>query len=116
MQLSYNNQSLLASGCYEAQDSGITRMGRQAIKEMNRVGLVIDMSHSGSRSTIEAADLSQRPITISHANPLEWSPSLRNKNDDVIRAVTGNGGIMGFRSIPTISGTVPPARSIPFVK
>ena len=75
-------------------------MGRQAIKEMNRVGLVIDMSHSGPRSTIEAADLSQRPITISHANPLEWSPSLRNKNDDVIRAVTANGGIMGFSIYP----------------
>ncbi|MCY3876852.1 MAG: membrane dipeptidase [Rhodobacteraceae bacterium] len=100
MQLTYNNQSLLASGCYEAEDGGITRMGRQAIKEMNRVGLVIDMSHSGPRSTIEAADLSQRPITISHANPLEWSPSLRNKNDDVIRAVTGNGGIMGFSIYP----------------
>ena len=100
MQLTYNNQSFLASGCYEAEDSGITRMGRQAIKEMNRVGLVIDMSHSGPRSTIEAADLSQRPITISHANPLEWSPSLRNKTDDVIRAVTGNGGIMGFSIYP----------------
>ena len=116
MQLTYNNQSLLASGCYEADDGGVTRMGRQAIKEMNRVGLVIDMSHSGPRSTIEAADLSQRPITISHANPLEWSPSLRNKNDDVIRAVTGTAESWGFRSIPTISGAVPPVRSIPFAE
>ena len=103
MQLTYNNQSLLASGCYEADDSGITRMGRQAIKEMNRVGLVIDMSHSGPRSTIEAADLSQRPIAVSHANPHEWSPSLRNKGDDVIRAVTGNGGMMGFSIYPSSS-------------
>ena len=69
MQLTYNNQSLLATGCYEAQDSGITRMGRQVIKEMNRVGLVVDMSHSADRSTIEAADISQRPIAITHANP-----------------------------------------------
>lgn len=51
MQLTYNNQSLLATGCYEAEDTGVTRMGRQVIKEMNRVGLVVDMSHSAERST-----------------------------------------------------------------
>ncbi|WP_417733869.1 membrane dipeptidase [Roseovarius sp.] len=100
MQLSYNNQSLLATGCYEAEDPGITRMGRQVIKEMNRVGLVIDMSHSADRSTIEAADISTRPITITHANLHSWQPALRNKRDDVIRAVTQNGGMMGFSLYP----------------
>ena len=100
MQLTYNNQSLLATGCYEAEDSGITRMGRQVIKEMNRVGLVIDMSHSADRSTIEAADISQRPIAITHANPHDWCPALRNKKDDVIRAVTQNGGMLGFSMYP----------------
>jgi membrane dipeptidase len=100
MQLSYNNQSLLATGCYEAEDLGITRMGKQVIKEMNRVGMVIDMSHSADRSTIAAADLSQRPITITHANPHVWCPALRNKRDEVIRAVTGNGGMIGFSLYP----------------
>ncbi len=100
MQLTYNNQSLLATGCYEAEDAGVTRMGRQVIKEMNRVGLVVDMSHSGDRSTIEAADLSQRPIAITHANPHSWAPALRNKTDDVIRAVTQNGGMLGFSLYP----------------
>ncbi|MYA87280.1 MAG: membrane dipeptidase, partial [Boseongicola sp. SB0662_bin_57] len=93
MQLSYNNQSLLAAGCYEEEDSGITRMGRQVIREMNRVGLVVDMSHSADRSTIEAAEISERPITITHANPHEWAPALRNKKADVIRAVTDAGGM-----------------------
>lgn len=69
MQLSYNNQSLLATGCYEEDDPGITRMGRQVIKEMNRVGLVVDMSHSAPRSTLEAIEISARPIAITHANP-----------------------------------------------
>ena len=69
MQLTYNNQSLLATGCYEQNDSGVTRMGRQVIKEMNRVGLVVDMSHSAERSTLEAIEISERPIVISHANP-----------------------------------------------
>ena len=100
MQLSYNNQSLLATGCYEAEDPGITRMGKQVIKEMNRVGLVIDMSHSADRSTIEAAEISTRPITITHANLHSWQPALRNKRHDVIRAVTDNGGMMGFSLYP----------------
>ena len=100
MQLTYNNQSLLATGCYEANDAGITRMGKAVIKEMNRVGLVIDMSHSADRSTIEAADLSTRPIAITHANPYSWAPALRNKRDDVIRAVTENGGMIGFSMYP----------------
>ncbi|MEP2783533.1 MAG: membrane dipeptidase [Pseudoruegeria sp.] len=100
MQLTYNNQSLLATGCYESEDTGITRMGRQVIKEMNRVGFVIDMSHSADRSTIEAADISTRPISITHANPYDWSPALRNKRNEVIRAVTGNGGMFGFSMYP----------------
>ncbi|WP_299772650.1 membrane dipeptidase [uncultured Tateyamaria sp.] len=100
MQLTYNNQSLLATGCYEDNDTGITRMGRQVIKEMNRVGLVVDMSHSADRSTIEAADISERPIAITHANPHDWHPALRNKRDDVIRVVTSNGGMLGFSLYP----------------
>ncbi len=100
MQLTYNNQSLLATGCYEAEDSGVTRMGRQVIKEMNRVGLVVDMSHSADRSTIEAADISERPIAITHANPHEWTPALRNKKDEVLRAVIQNGGMLGFSLYP----------------
>ncbi len=100
MQLTYNNQSLLATGCYEDDDTGLTRMGKQVVREMNRVGLVVDMSHSADRSTIEAAEHSERPITITHANPHFWQPALRNKRDNVIRAVTDNGGMMGFSLYP----------------
>ena len=100
MQLTYNNQSLLATGCYEAEDTGITRMGRQVIKEMNRVGLVVDMSHSADRSTIEAAELSERPIAITHANPHAWHPALRNKQHEVLKAVTDAGGMLGVSLYP----------------
>ncbi len=100
MQLSYNNQSLLATGCYEAEDPGITRMGRQVIKEMNRVGLVVDMSHSADRSTLEAIELSERPIAITHANPHFWAPALRNKKDDVLRTLGESGGMLGFSVYP----------------
>ncbi|MGA8259749.1 MAG: membrane dipeptidase [Arenicellales bacterium] len=100
MQLSYNNQSLLATGCYEAEDPGITRMGRQVIAEMNRVGLVVDMSHSAERSTLEAIDISSRPIAITHANPASWHPARRNKSDLVLKALAESGGMLGLSLYP----------------
>lgn len=100
MQLSYNNQSLLATGAYEDDDPGITRMGREVIAEMNRVGMVVDMSHSADRSTMEAAEISTRPIAITHANLHDWHPALRNKRDPVIRAVVAGGGMLGFSLYP----------------
>ena len=100
MQLSYNNQSLLATGCYEDQDSGITRFGREVIKEMNRVGMIIDMSHSAEKSTLEAIELSQRPIAITHANPSFFHPALRNKSDKVLRAIGESQGMLGFSMYP----------------
>lgn len=100
LQLTYNNQSLLASGCYEAEDTGLTRMGRAVVAEMNRVGLVVDMSHSAERSTLEAIDLSSRPIAITHANPAAWHPARRNKSDTVLRALAHSGGMLGFSLYP----------------
>ena len=100
MQLSYNNQSLLATGCYEAEDPGLTRMGRQVVKEMNRVGLVVDMSHSAERSTLEAIEASERPIAITHANPAFWHPALRNKSDAVLTALAESGGMLGLSLYP----------------
>ncbi len=100
MQLTYNNQSLLATGCYEDGDTGLTRMGREVVAEMNRVGLVVDMSHSGERSTLEAIAHSTRPIAITHANPHDWHAALRNKSDRVLRALSDSGGMLGFSLYP----------------
>jgi membrane dipeptidase len=100
MQLTYNNQSLLATGCYEAEDAGLTRMGRAVVAEMNRVGMVVDMSHSGERSTLEAISHSIRPIAITHANPFTWHPARRNKSDRVLRALAESGGILGLSLYP----------------
>lgn len=100
MQLSYNNQSLLATGCYEETDSGVTRFGKQAIKEMNRVGLVIDVSHTSEKSSFDAIRYSERPIVISHANPNWWHKTKRNKSDALIQEVTSNGGMIGFSIYP----------------
>ena len=100
MQLTYNNQSLLGSGCYETNDTGITRMGREVIEEMNRVGLVVDMSHSAERSTLEAMEISSRPIVITHANPGFWEPALRNKSQAVLEGLAQTGGMLGFSLYP----------------
>ena len=100
MQLSYNNQSLLCSGWQEPHDTGVTRFGREVIGEMNRLGMVIDMSHSGERSTLEAIDISARPITVSHANPSWWRQTARNKSRTVIKALATRGGLLGFSLYP----------------
>jgi len=100
MQLSYNNQSLLATGCYENDDPGITRMGRQVIKEMNRLGMVVDMSHSAPRSTLEAIQISERPIAITHANPSFWYDAIRNKSNEVLISLGESGGMLGFSMYP----------------
>jgi microsomal dipeptidase-like Zn-dependent dipeptidase len=100
MQLTYNNQSLLATGCYEAEDAGVTRMGREVIAEMNRVGMIVDMSHSGERSTLEAIEISNRPIAITHANPFFWHSARRNKSTDVLRALGQSNGMLGFSLYP----------------
>lgn len=100
MQLTYNNQSLLATGCYEDADTGLTRMGREVVAEMNRVGLVVDMSHSAERSTLEVIEHSMRPIAITHANPFGWHPAKRNKSDAVLSALAQSGGMLGFSIYP----------------
>ncbi len=96
MQLTYNNQSLLATGCYEKNDSGITNFGKETIKEMNRVGIVIDMSHSAEKSTLDAIDISEKPIAITHANPSFWYEAKRNKSNTVLKSLAQSGGMLGF--------------------
>jgi len=100
MQLTYNNQSLLATGCYEKNDSGVTNFGREVIREMNRIGIVIDMSHSAEQSTFDAIEISQKPIAITHANPSFWHPATRNKSNDLLKALSDNDGMLGLSLYP----------------
>jgi membrane dipeptidase len=100
MQLTYNNQSLLGCGWMEREDSGVTRMGREAIAEMNRVGMAIDLSHAGERTTLEAIDLSKRPVVISHANPRWLRDTARNVSKTVLQALRAQGGLLGLSLYP----------------
>ena len=100
MQLTYNNQSLLATGCYEKNDSGVTNFGKEVIKEMNRLGIVIDMSHSAEKSTLDAIEISKKPIAITHANPSFWHNAVRNKSNDLLKTLANNNGMLGLSLYP----------------
>jgi hypothetical protein len=84
--------SALATGCYGSDDAGLIRIGREVVAKMNRIGIVVDMSHSAERSTLDAIAQSSRPIAIPHANPFDWHPARRNKSETVLRALAESGG------------------------
>ena len=100
MQLTYNTQSLLGTGWQEAEDTGLTRMGREVIAEMNRLGLIIDLSHAGERTTLDAIEASARPVCITHANPRFARDTGRNVTDRVLRALAETGGMLGLSLYP----------------
>jgi len=101
MQLTYNRVSAFATGWQDSDiDAGVTGEGRRAITEMNRLGMVVDLSHAAERSSLEAIEVSGRPVAITHANPRAWRDTGRNVTDDVLRALAGAGGMLGFSLYP----------------
>lgn len=100
MQVTYNNQSLLGSGWQEPVDGGLTRFGRNVIAEMNRLGMIVDLSHAGERTAIESIEASTRPVTVSHANPRWFRDTPRNLSDRVIDALAAHDGLMGLSLYP----------------
>ena len=104
MHLTYNRRNLLGDGCAEPANAGLSDFGREAIREMNRLGLLIDVAHSGWRTTIEAAQASTGPVVVSHSALWELQSHVRCKPDDVIRAVVDGGGTMGITNVPAFLG------------
>ena len=104
VQLTYNNQNDYAGSCYEAEDSGLSRFGREIVTEMNRAGILVDLSHVGNRSTLDAIRHSQKPVAVTHANADSLFPHRRNKTDDVLKALKDNGGIIGCACYRNITG------------
>jgi len=100
MQLTYNNQSLLGCGWQEAEDSGLTRMGREVIAEMNRLGMLIDLSHAGERTALEAIAASKRPVAVTHATPSSWRAGRRQVSETLMRALADRGGMLGLSLYP----------------
>ena len=100
MQLTYNNHSLLGCGWQEAEDSGLTRMGREVVREMNRLGMVIDLSHAGERTARDAIAASARPVAITHATPAWWREGKRQVSEGLMRDLAERGGMLGLSLYP----------------
>jgi membrane dipeptidase len=94
-QLTYNRRNFLGDGCLEPDDGGLSSLGRDVVGIMNELGIAIDLSHVGQRTSIEAAEASSRPVLATHANARAVTPALRNKSDDAIRAIAATGGVIG---------------------
>lgn len=111
LQLTHNEQNALGASFREKRDSGLSRLGESVVGEMNRLGMLIDLSHCGSQTTLQAIELSAKPCAITHAGCRALHPSARNKNDDEIRAVAEKGGFFGVYNM-TLWMTDAPTASI----
>ena len=104
MLLAYQTRNLVADGCAEQADAGLSNFGRRLVKEMNRVGVVVDCSHTGHRSSMEAMQLSDSPVIFSHSSAYAICPHIRNIRDDQIRACAATGGVVGVAGIGAFLG------------
>ena len=95
MQLTYNQRNFIGDGCLEPEDAGLSALGVRAIGMMNELGIAIDLSHVGERTSIMAAEHSLRPVLVTHANAKAVTEAARNKSDAVFRAVAATGGVVG---------------------
>lgn len=103
-QLTYNIQNLVGGACYEPQDSGLSRFGATIVAEMNRVGMLVDLSHVGNQTSLDAINTSAQPVAITHSNPTWFIDSPRNKPDEVITALVERGGVIGCCLYPNVIG------------
>ncbi len=103
MLLAYNQDNYAAGGCLE-DNIGLTGFGRQVIREMNRVGMVVDASHMGYRATMETFELSTAPVIFSHSNPNGLRQHARNISDEQIKACAQTGGVIGINGIGDFLG------------
>ena len=100
MQLTYNTHNLVGSGCWESEDSGLSDFGREAVAEMNRVGILVDLSHVGPKTSEEAIRHSTRPVAYTHCAPAGLKDHPRNKSDAQLRFIVDHGGFVGLATYP----------------
>ncbi|WP_181787150.1 membrane dipeptidase [Streptomyces phytophilus] len=108
-QLTYNTQNSAGAGCWEADNAGLSRTyGVNLIREMNRVGMLVDISHCNERTSLEAIETSERPVMITHANPRAFvgedvELAFRNKSDTVLKKSAEQGGVVGLSMYPRLA-------------
>jgi len=110
-QLTYNERNLLGDGCLEPENRGLTSYGRQSIQEMNRLGICLDLSHAGERTSLDATAFSAKPVMYSHADPKAIGPGKRNITDEQMKEMAARGGVMGLSPHSMLSHKVPGVRA-----
>ena len=99
IQLTYHERNLLGDGCFERVDGGLSGFGVEAVREMNRLGILIDLSHVGDRTTLETIELSREPVAFTHANARSYHDHRRNKTDEALKLLAERGGVVGATCI-----------------
>jgi membrane dipeptidase len=107
-QLTYNSQNLIGSGSTDRIDGGVSDFGEEIIQAMNKAGMLVDTSHCGDRTTLDAIALSPKPIAITHSNCKAIAAHPRNKSDEVIRKLAAKGGVMGISGVRMFVSTKDP--------
>lgn len=103
LQLTYQRRNLLGDGCGERADGGLSHYGHQVVERMNELGMVVDLSHSGWKTSADAIEASRDPVIFSHSHPHSLTPHIRNKSDDLIRAMADKGGVIGISNYSPIA-------------
>ena len=104
MLIAYNHNNAAGGGCLEKEDPGLSAIGRAIIDEMERVGMVLCLSHTGARTAAEALEYARHPVIFSHSNPAGETPQPRNISDDLIRACARKRGVVGLSGIGAFLG------------
>ena len=107
IQITYNRRNLIGDGCCERVDAGLSKFGIAVIERMNELGMVIDLSHVGPKTTMEAIEFSKAPVCFTHANAMALCDHFRNKSDEALKAVAERGGVIGLNVISSYSRTRP---------
>jgi membrane dipeptidase len=105
IQLTFHERNLLGDGCWESANAGLSNFGRDAVREMNRLGILIDLSHVGERSTLETIDHSEKPVAATHANCRSYFDNPRNKTDEAVKLLAARGGVVGATAIASFLRT-----------
>lgn len=104
MHLTYNRRNMIGDGCAEPSNAGLSDFGRAVVAEMNRVGVIVDVAHSGWQTSLEAAQVSSKPMVASHSGCVAVNEHMRGKPDEVIRAIADTDGFIGICCIPHFLG------------
>ena len=101
IQITYNPRNLVGDGCIEKSNVGLSDFGRNLVRELNNLNILIDLSHVGERTSLEAIEHSEQPCAFTHANPSALFKVPRNKSDECIKALAEKGGVVGANAFPT---------------